>query len=56
MSRTTQEATLGELISTVYEELLSMYGDEELASVAAAAVINDLLAASGRTVAQDEAA
>lgn len=38
--------TLGELISTMYEEFLDMYGDEELASVAAAAVINDLLASA----------
>lgn len=38
--------TLGDLISTMYEEFLDLYGDEELASVAAAAVINDLLAAA----------
>lgn len=41
----TQNMTLGELISTIYEEFLAMYGDEELASVAAAAVINDLITA-----------
>lgn len=52
----TTETTLGELISTLYEEFLAMYGDEELASVAAAAVINDLLADAGRPVVQDEAA
>lgn len=52
---TTHDTTLGELISTIYEEFLAMYGDEELASVAAAAVINDLLAAAGPQ-AQDEAA
>ncbi len=34
---------LGDLISLFYEEFLAMYGDEELASVATAAVINDLL-------------
>jgi hypothetical protein len=35
--------TLGELISLFYEEYLALYGDEELASVAAAATINELL-------------
>ena len=34
---------LGELISNFYEHFLKMYGDDELASVATAAVINDLL-------------
>ncbi len=36
-------ASLGDLIATFYEEFLSMYGDPELASVATAAVINDML-------------
>lgn len=40
---TTTNATLGELITLFYEEYLTIYGDEELASVAAAATINDLL-------------
>lgn len=53
---TTHDTTLGELISTIYEEFLAMYGDEELASVAAAAVINDMLAAAGPHQAHDEAA
>lgn len=35
--------TLGDLITLFYDEFLAMYGDEELASVATAAVINDLL-------------
>jgi hypothetical protein len=36
--------TLGTLITTIYEEFLTEFGgDEELASVATAAVINDLL-------------
>ena len=47
MTRTTQ-TTLGELISMFYEEFMELYGDPELASVAAAAVINDLLADSDR--------
>jgi hypothetical protein len=42
MTRTTQ-TTLGDLISLFYEEFMELYGDPELASVAAAAVINDLL-------------
>lgn len=43
---TTTQTTLGDLISTVYEEFLALYNDEELASVATAAVINDLLASA----------
>ena len=37
--------TLGELIQAVYEELLEVYGDEDLAAVAAAAMVNELLSA-----------
>ncbi|MBM4389573.1 MAG: hypothetical protein FJ090_00515 [Deltaproteobacteria bacterium] len=50
---TTIDTNLGELISRFYEEFLSMYGDEELASVATAAVINDLL---GQAAAQSHEA
>ena len=35
---------IGDLISLFYEEYLSLYGDEELATVAAAATVNDILA------------
>lgn len=42
----TSQTTLGDLIASVYDEFLSLYGDEELASVATAAVINDLLASA----------
>jgi hypothetical protein len=52
----TYQTNLGELISTIYEEFLAQYGDEELASVATAAVINDLLASSGTRVQEEEAA
>jgi hypothetical protein len=38
-------SSIGELISTLYDNFLELYGDEELASVATAAVINDLLTA-----------
>ena len=38
--------TIGDLISMFYTEFMEMYGDEELASVATAAVINDLLSES----------
>lgn len=38
-------SNLGNLIATLYAEFLARYGDEELASVATAAVINDMLAA-----------
>jgi hypothetical protein len=40
---------LGDLISTIYAEFLALYGDEELASVATAAVINDMLTAPAAT-------
>jgi hypothetical protein len=39
----TIDTTLGELINVFYEEFLQLYGDEELASIAAAAVVNDML-------------
>lgn len=39
----TSSTTIGDLISMFYSEFMEMYGDEELASVATAAVINDLL-------------
>jgi hypothetical protein len=39
------QTTLGELISLVYREYLSLYGDSEVASVATAATINQLLEA-----------
>ena len=37
------QTTIGELINTVYESFMELYGDEELASIATAAVVNDLL-------------
>jgi hypothetical protein len=39
----TEAHTLGELISVIYEELLTLLGDEDAAAVATAAAINDLL-------------
>ena len=36
-------ADLGELITVFYQHFLEMYGDEDLAAVATAAVINNLL-------------
>lgn len=38
------ETSLGVLIAFFYEEFLSEFNDPELASLAAAAVINDMLA------------
>ena len=37
------QTTLGDLISLFYDEFYALYGDEELASLAAASVINDML-------------
>lgn len=55
MSRT-HDTSIGELISIFYARFMDLYGDEELASVATAAVINDLLAAeAARTAVRDAA-
>lgn len=35
--------TVGDLLALLYDRFLAEYGDEELASVATAAVLNDLL-------------
>jgi hypothetical protein len=43
MTQTTT-VSLADLITTIYDEYLALYGDKELASVAAAATINDILA------------
>ncbi len=55
---TATKLNLGDLINLFYEEYLALYGDEDIASVAAAATINDIL--SDRTghadSKQDEAA
>lgn len=50
--------SLAELIALFYDEYYAIYGDEELASVAAAATINDILAerASARTAEKQAAA
>lgn len=46
----------GDLISLLYEEYLALYADEELASVATAATVNELLAARNLRACADEAA
>ena len=48
--------SLGDLISLFYEEFLALYGDEEIASVAAAATINELLDDRGRFASAGDAA
>ena len=47
-SNTTEETpvNLGDLINLFYQEYLELYGDQELASVAVAATINEMLADS----------
>jgi len=37
-----EAVTLGDLISSVYDEFLALYKDSELASIATASFINDL--------------
>lgn len=39
----TMTTSLGELITQVYEELLALYGDADIASVATASIINDMI-------------
>ncbi|MEC7240840.1 MAG: hypothetical protein VXW32_06345 [Myxococcota bacterium] len=50
-SNTTEETpvNLGDLINLFYQEYLELYGDQELASVAVAATINEMLADSTST-------
>lgn len=51
MTQTTT-VSLADLITTIYDEYLALYGDKELASVAAAATINDILAERAQSKAQ----
>lgn len=44
MKTETLQTSLGDLINVLYEEYLALYNDEDLASVAAAATINDMIA------------
>ena len=37
------QTNLGETITTLYQHFMDLYGDAELASVATAAVVNDIL-------------
>jgi hypothetical protein len=46
MNREVLNTTLGDLMSVLYEEYLALYGDEDLASVATAATINEMIADS----------
>ena len=48
--------TIGDLVSLFYEEFLAMYGDEDMAEVAAAATINELLAERAEQPFREEAA
>jgi len=41
----TRQTDIGEFISLFYAQFLELYGDEDIASVATAAVINDMLTA-----------
>lgn len=43
-----QNTNIGDLISIFYARFMAIYGDEDLASVATASVINELLAADQR--------
>jgi hypothetical protein len=52
----TETVSLGDLINLFYEEFMTLYGDEDLASLAAAASINDLLSAGASRVESSNAA
>jgi hypothetical protein len=39
--------TLGDLISTLYDEFFAVYGDEDMTAVAVAATVNDWLGKCG---------
>ncbi|MEZ4317307.1 MAG: hypothetical protein R3F61_07375 [Myxococcota bacterium] len=49
----TTETSFGQLIVALYDEYLEIYGDADLASVATAATLNELLS---ETVTADDAA
>ena len=51
-----EAVTLGDLISSVYDEFLRLYNDSELASIATASFINDLYAKAVTQEEQDLAA
>ena len=61
MTTQTIDISLGDLINVLYEEYLELYGDEDIASVAAAATINDMIAeqvsaSRGSPIAAEESA
>lgn len=47
------QTNLGDLVATLFAQFMAEYGDEDLASVATAAVLNDLLT---RPLREEEAA
>jgi len=49
------DTTLETLIALFFEEFVAMYGDEELASVATSAVINELLVGAENELCEDAA-
>lgn len=49
----TIHSRVGELIAFFYQEYLALYGDEDLASVATAATINEILASTDPTSDED---
>ena len=51
---TRMNTTVGDLVNLFYAEFMAIYGDEELAQVATAATINDLLAERALAVEDDE--
>jgi len=44
----TSNPTLGELIAVFYDELVKEYGDEELASIIASTLVNEMILSGAR--------
>jgi hypothetical protein len=51
---TRMNTTIGDLVQLFYAEYMAIYGDEELASIATAATINDLLIERAERSAEQE--
>ena len=51
---TRMNTTIGDLVDLFFQEFMAIYGDEELARVATAATINDLLAERALAAREDE--
>lgn len=49
-----ENVSLGDLVAVFYEEFLALYGDEEMAAVAAAGAINELMAVGAEEISSED--